>query len=305
MTIVDQLNNDRSAFQEFDMGQFEDEEKQFMYIDVQTKKVYDMRNDNHLLKLQESEQSTLISLDIQKNKRISINDLQQNSAHLKDWWKKKKRNNQDMLFAAEYGELEEVKRLLDKDGPLQDLVADINARGLDSWTALHFAANEGKLEIVNFLLSQPEIDIEAASTIGRTPLHLAAIRGHMPIVRSLINKQANKNVKDFDENTPLHYASEFGHFEVIIFLIKEVYADATLKNKFGYAPSDIAQNFKIRQLFESLLPSLRGSQKEEESKSVYGRTAFGGVLLHNDRINSVQKLMRTYQNVNKMMQQRP
>jgi ankyrin repeat protein len=62
----------------------------------------------------------------------------------------------------------------------------------------------------------------------------------MPIVRSLINKQANKNVKDFDEHTPLHYASEFGHFEVIIFLIKEVYADATLKNKFGYAPSDIA-----------------------------------------------------------------
>jgi ankyrin repeat protein len=62
----------------------------------------------------------------------------------------------------------------------------------------------------------------------------------MPIVRSLINKVANKNVKDFDENTPLHYASEFGHFEVIIFLIKECYADATLKNKFGYAPSDIA-----------------------------------------------------------------
>jgi ankyrin repeat protein len=58
-----------------------------------------------------------------------------------------------MLFAAEYGELEEVKRLLDKEGLLQDLVADINARGLDSWTALHFAANEGKLEIVNFLLS--------------------------------------------------------------------------------------------------------------------------------------------------------
>lgn len=27
MTIVDMLNNDRSAFQEFDMGQFEDDEK--------------------------------------------------------------------------------------------------------------------------------------------------------------------------------------------------------------------------------------------------------------------------------------
>ena len=65
----------------------------------------------------------------------------------------------------------------------------------------------------------------------------------MPIVRALVSKGANKNAKDFDENTPLHYASEFGHFEVIIFLIKEAAVDPSIKNKFGYAPSDIAQNF--------------------------------------------------------------
>lgn len=103
-------------------------------------------------------------------------------------------------------------------------------------------------------------------------------------MRTLVTRGANKNVRDFDENTPLHYASEFGHFEVIIFLVKEAFAETFIKNKFGYAPSDIAQNYKIRELFESLLPQLR--QKEEE-KSFYGRTAFGGVLRHNDRINSV------------------
>lgn len=77
----------------------------------------------------------------------------------------------------------------------------------------------------------------------RTPLHLAAIRGHTNIVRALINKGVDKNARDFDENTPLHYASEYGHFECIIYLVKEAYADATVKNKFGYGPSDIAQNF--------------------------------------------------------------
>lgn len=96
------------------------------------------------------------------------------------------------------------------------------------------------------MLLQPEIDIEAVSTIGRTALHLAAIRGHTQIVRYLVNKAANKNSKDFDENTPLHHASEFGHFEVIIFLIKEAFADATIKNKYGHGPSDIAQNISIR-----------------------------------------------------------
>jgi ankyrin repeat protein len=64
----------------------------------------------------------------------------------------------------------------------------------------------------------------------------------MSIVRALVEKGAKKNSKDFDENTALHYASEFGHFEVIIFLIKEAFADPMSKNKFGYAPSDIAQN---------------------------------------------------------------
>jgi ankyrin repeat protein len=74
-----------------------------------------------------------------------------------------------LLFAAENGIIEEVKSLLDKNGPLGDLVADVNARGLDQWTALHFAANEGKADIVQILISQDDIDIDSQSTIGRTP----------------------------------------------------------------------------------------------------------------------------------------
>ena len=31
----------------------------------------------------------------------------------------------------------------------------------------------------------------------------------------------------------------------------------------------------------------------------YGRQAFGGVLMHNDRINSVRKLMAQYKQVNR------
>lgn len=89
----------------------------------------------------------------------------------------------------------------------------------------------------------------------------------------------------------MHHASEFGHFECIIYLVKEAEADSTIKNKFGYIPSDIAQNIQIRQLFGKLLGTddqQRHSQNHsEEQKSFYGRTAFGGVLRHNDRINSV------------------
>lgn len=91
-----------------------------------------MRNENHLLKLQDKNLN-LISLDIinANNNTSMAGSTSLNTAAVKEWWKKKRRNNQDLLLAAEYGSLEEVKGLLDKEGPLGDQVADVNARGLD------------------------------------------------------------------------------------------------------------------------------------------------------------------------------
>ena len=71
-------------------------------------------------------------------------------------------------------------------------------------------------------------------------------------MRLLVSKHADVSAKDSDENTPLHYASEYGHYESIIFLIKEAGADGLAKNKFGYTPSDIAQNFDIQKLLSNL-----------------------------------------------------
>lgn len=229
-----------------------------------------------------------------------------------DWWKEKKRNNQDLLWAAENGNIEDVRRLLSKTGPLQDLTAEINHRGLDQWTALHFAANEGHIDIVRELLSHEDCDRECLSSINRTPLHLAAIRGHTNIVRLLLEDPCgsgipveklsiDKNVKDADENTPLHYASEYGHCECIIYLVKEAQADPFMKNKYGYTPSDIAQNMKIRELFDRLIPRQLREVAEAGGLVGYGRTAVNGVLRHNDRINTVQRLMHSYNNVNKFL----
>lgn len=67
-----------------------------------------MRNENHLLKLHD-QTLNLISLDILNAPNASIVGVSpQNTGAIKEWWKKKKRNNQDLLMGTEYGTLEEV-----------------------------------------------------------------------------------------------------------------------------------------------------------------------------------------------------
>lgn len=58
-----------------------------------------------------------------------------------NFWKEKKANNQEFLVAAETGDIETLKQLLDPKVK-QAAVADINT-SMDGFTALHFAASEG------------------------------------------------------------------------------------------------------------------------------------------------------------------
>ena len=62
------------------------------------------------------------------------------------------------------GDFEKLKRYLSPEKML-GMVADVSAKGLDNWTALHFAANGGHLDIINELLKNLEIDVNAISKI--------------------------------------------------------------------------------------------------------------------------------------------
>jgi hypothetical protein len=69
------------------------------------------------------------------------------------------------------------------------------------------------------------------------------------------------------------------------------------KNKFGQIPRDISKNLETKLAFDNLMSSFvdvldePGAGRMSEISSQYGRTAFNGVLMHNDRVNMVHKLM--------------
>ena len=48
--MIEMLQND-NIFEEIDMGQIDDEERQFFLIDKDTGRAYDIRNENHLQRL--------------------------------------------------------------------------------------------------------------------------------------------------------------------------------------------------------------------------------------------------------------
>jgi ankyrin repeat protein len=82
--------------------------------------------------------------------------------------------------------------------------------------------------------------------LKKTPLHIAAEMDFVNIVETLIEFGSDPNIRDFDESTPLHCAAEQGSLKSVEFLLQKTNSDMNAKNKFGYTPSDIAQNLTVR-----------------------------------------------------------
>jgi Ankyrin repeats (3 copies)/Ankyrin repeats (many copies) len=78
--------------------------------------------------------------------------------------------------------------ILHRDGSVFRLLlehgADVNAQGLNGWTALHRASYFGALEVVHLLLEHGA-DVEAKDNYGKTALQVAADIGHDTVVKFL------------------------------------------------------------------------------------------------------------------------
>ena len=81
-------------------------------------------------------------------------------------------------------------------------------------TAIHWAAEEGRLDSVRNLLAQGA-DLHIRDFFGETPLHYAAERGHLEVVVALLDAGADASLTDNSERTPLRCATQNNHSSVI------------------------------------------------------------------------------------------
>jgi ankyrin repeat protein len=172
---------------------------------------------------------------------------------------------QELCQAAAAGKFERVVDLV-------NIGACVNSTDFDKRTPLHVAAAEGRLDVVEFLLSM-KADVHSKDRWGGDPLKDAirgnhkrvqevlkahgalgladehsdhgqtigekmcasACKGDLNEIKSLFAKRASVNAADYDKRSALHLAAAEGHEEVVKFLV-EMKAEVNAKDRWGGDP---------------------------------------------------------------------
>lgn len=102
---------------------------------------------------------------------------------------------------------------------LLDRLASAGLQNLLGGTPLHWAAFNGRLEVVELLIENGA-DVHVKNAFGGTPLHAAAWNGNEYVVEELIKKNASISDKNALEVTPLREACLNGHATVANVLLR-------------------------------------------------------------------------------------
>lgn len=142
----------------------------------------------------------------------------------------------------------------------------------NGYTALHYAAMQGRAEYASLLCARGAI-VDALDEDGYTPLHhcgLGRNRNFPGTARVLLNAGADVHAKDRYGETALHIVSCFGHYAMAEVLIAEGGADVNCKNPgTGQTPLHWSCVFGHQPMAQLLLS--RGANINAETNS--GETA--------------------------------
>lgn len=137
--------------------------------------------------------------------------------------------------AAQNGRVEVVKYLIEEKN------VDANSKNDVGVTALIAAAGEGHTEAVRYLVGQGGADVDATNENGSTALICAADYGHIDVVRYLAQEGgANVNVTNNNGDTALSKAVRGGDKEIVKFLAGECGADVDITTRDGGSAIRIA-----------------------------------------------------------------
>ncbi|AOW02001.1 YALI0B20900p [Yarrowia lipolytica CLIB122] len=165
----------------------------------------------------------------------------------------------DVMFDARGGELESIEKFFSaQDKPLETL-KEVKDQYTES-TPLHYAAANGHIDVVKYLLGLVAEDAEAQAALisaqndsGNTALHWAALNGNLDIVKLLCEAKADPFVKNQSGQDVLYAAENFDKEDVIDYLLEN----------YDYAPKE-DENIKIR--YEDEADEANETDEADEAK---------------------------------------
>ena len=93
---------------------------------------------------------------------------------------------------------------------------DVNWKDEQSWTALHWASQNGHDRVVKVLLAQPAINVNVRNQYESTPVVFACGTTCISVIRMLLkDPRVDITLADNCECTPLWFASRYGYSEVV------------------------------------------------------------------------------------------
>ena len=114
---------------------------------------------------------------------------------------------------------------------------------LETLHPVHWASYRGQVQVLEQLYGGGW-SLTARDSNGRTPLHYAAVNGQLAAVEWLVEKNSDLlHMQDKDGWTPLHYAAVQGQLEAVKCQVERRGDLLFMQDKFGRTPLDIAVLF--------------------------------------------------------------
>ncbi|KAG5363077.1 Oxysterol-binding protein-like protein C2F12.05c [Yarrowia sp. B02] len=191
----------------------------------------------------------------------------------------------DLLdIAVQVSDLEVVKFLLHKypDIDVNAQTAPTDEETIYNKTPLHLAAEQGREEVVLFLLQQPEVDDTLVDSLGRQPMEVARYpeiaetiqternkyvekisnemkvafdRGDLQAIDALLTNPRSSSLLDINGHNPetgstvLHDFAHRRDARMVEFILSHG-GDPLVRNKNGQLPSDLTKDETIRQMLQ-------------------------------------------------------
>jgi ankyrin repeat protein len=133
----------------------------------------------------------------------------------------------------------------------------------DGKTPLHISAMRGNMQMIDFLLDHPAIDIDIRDDTGATALFCAMENRQYDVVKLLLDKKADSKIGNQHKKTILHLAAEHGNKALVKLLIEQYGHDLNVTTHEELTPLHLASQNLHRPVIEYLL------QRDEEERKEF------------------------------------